>query len=299
MIRGVLTFSVRNQELLDYIATKDRNAYKFLLIFFTKVLKESNIYRFFEEYEETVNRACGNKTIIRQAKTTIYEKYHKFISGNTPSQSKTDVDRIFHKVFNVLCYEKMLPGSTCKINDWYDLMYNKINWRDLGNNKQKNLTRQEAEKDIEKGENEDIYVQYQIAKACRMVHKLQGDTSEVLDELSSGVATEVHHIFPKTQYPTIATTFENLILLTSSQHRQKAHPNSNFSLIDIDYQLLCLLSKSKTIEKYLTNIDDGFYSKENFIGVINTGLTEKQIENNNISFDDIRKYLVGYYSEYA
>ena len=42
----------------------------------------------------------------------------------------------------------------------------------------------------------------------------------------------------------------------------------------------------------------GFYSKESFINVINTGLCEEQIEDSSISFDAIRKYLVGYYSTY-
>lgn len=297
-VNGVLTFTVRNAELLEYIATRERNAYNFLLIFFTKVLRDSNLLRLFEEYEQSITKAAGNKSAIRLAKTTIYEKYHRFISGNTPSQSKTDVDRIFHKVFNVISYSKMLPGSTCKINDWYDLMYNRINWRDLGTNKAKDVTRQESEDDKEKEINDSIYVQYQISKACRMVHKMQGDKSEVADNLSMGKATEVHHIFSKSQYPSLATTFENLILLTSSQHRQKAHPNSNFSLIDQDYQLLCLLSKSRTIENYLTTIDGGFYSKDNFINVINTGLDKEQINDSSISFDDIRKYLVGYYNTY-
>jgi len=42
-----------------------------------------------------------------------------------------------------------------------------------------------------------------------------------------------------------------LILLTSSQHRQKAHPNSKFQLIDREYQLVCLMAKSRTVEDYI------------------------------------------------
>ena len=296
-IKRELIFTVRNCELLEYIATKERYAYNFLLIFFTKVLKDSNLLRLFDEYEESIKKAAGKKNMVKLAKTIIYEKYHRFIAGNTPSKSKTDVDRIFHKVFNIICYSKMLPGSTCKVNDWYDLMYNRINWRDV-NNKDKGVTRQESLESAEDKINEAIYVEYQINKACRFVHKLQGDKSEVSDELANGIATEVHHIFPKSQYPSLATVFENLILLTSSQHRQKAHPSSNFSIIDEEYQLKCLLSKSKTIENYLKDKDMGFYSKDNFITVINTGLSNEQIEDSSISFDAIRKYLVGYYCKY-
>ena len=100
------------------------------------------------------------------------------------------------------------------------------------------------------------------------------------------------HIFPKSQFPTIATYYENLILLTSSQHRQKAHPKGNTQVVDKDYQLVCLMAKSQTIEVSL-NEGDNFYRKESFVGVINTGLTEHL--NETISFADIRKFLVAKY----
>ena len=287
-VDGVLYFSVRNTDVLEYIATKERFAYNFLVVFFTKVLKDSGIYRIFEEYE----RNC--KEDVRSAKATIYEKYHRFIAANTPSQSKTDVDRMFHKVFNVLAFDKGLPGSRGKELNWYDLMYNRVNWRDLGK-KKKNETRVESAKTERERINQDFYIGYQVSKAIRLVRKVQGDQSEVNDELSAGKATEVHHIFPRSKYPTIASMFENLILLTSSQHHQKAHPNGNTQVVDRDYQLVCLLAKSQTIEKYLKNVNGGFYHKNDFIYVINTGLPEDKIENEDISFDGIRKYLIGYY----
>lgn len=61
-----------------------------------------------------------------------------------------------------------------------------------------------------------FYLDTSVNKAIKNVKRQQGDVSEVHDELSTGIATEVHHIFPKSQFPTIATYYENLILLTSS-----------------------------------------------------------------------------------
>ena len=52
---------------------------------------------------------------------------------------------------------------------------------------------------------------------------------------------------------------KNLILLTGTQHNTKAHPNNNTRIINKDYQLLCLLAKSDSIEKYYN-----IYSKEDF-----------------------------------
>ncbi len=50
-INGSLTFSVANEDLLDYISRKDRNAYNFLYCYFTKVMNDSGFMRFFNEYE--------------------------------------------------------------------------------------------------------------------------------------------------------------------------------------------------------------------------------------------------------
>lgn len=284
-----LYFKVRNAEVLEYISIKERNAYNFLLIFFKKVLTDSGFMRYFDQYEQD----C--KEDARAAKAVIYDKYHKFIAANTPTKKEFDATRMFHKVFNILAYDKGLPGSDGEVLEWYDLMYNRVNWRDQGR-KQKNETRQESKAAERKRINQDFYLNYQVSKAIRLVRKQQGDISEVHDELAAGRATEVHHIFPRSKFPTIASTFENLILLTSSQHHQKAHPNGNTQVINREYQLVCLLAKSHTIEDYIANINKGFYQKDSFINVINTGLQEEQIEDVQIGFDNIRAYLMHYYN---
>lgn len=271
---------------------RERNAFNFLRLFFRKVVTESGIMRFFTEYKErcTANAAKGE---IKAAKETLYDKYNRFVSANTPTTSKYDTTRMLHKVLNVFAYADMIPGSNGKVQDWGDLMYNKPNWRDAGKDKTK--TRREAAA-VEKEEiNANFYIDYQVNKAIKNVRRKQGDVSEVHDELATGVATEVHHIFPKSQFPTIAAYYENLILLTGSQHRQKAHPKGHTQLVNRDYQLTCLMSKSRTIE---TSIDNGetFYHKESFVYVINTGLSEHLEQT--VSFSEIRKFLVRKYMEF-
>ena len=174
-------------------------------------------------------------------------------------------------------------------------MYNKVNWRDEYTGKEKTQTRNEAKAHETDDINANFYIDYQINKAIKNVKRQQGDVSEVHDELATGIATEVHHIFPKSQFPMIASYYENLILLTSSQHRQKAHPKGNTQVADKDYQLTCLMAKSQTIEASL-NEGDNFYRKESFVYVVNTGLTEHLDET--ISFVDIRKFLVAKYLEF-
>lgn len=285
-----LIFRVADMDMLEFISMRERNAYNFMFSFFMRVVRVSGIMRYFEEYKET----CSANP--KGARTRIYEKYHRFISANTPSQSKTDVDRIFHKVFNLYAFHEMLPGSAGKLLSLSDLMYNKVNMRDKCH-KQKNLTRAQAQKVEIELINQNFYIDYQVNKAIRKVREKQGKMSEVQDELAMRVATEVHHIFPKSEFPELATYFENLILLTSSQHRQKAHPNSKFQLIDREYQLVCLMAKSRTVEKYIKEHGETFYTKKSFVYVVNTG-THSHLLNESDSFQEIRKFIHNAYNGY-
>lgn len=285
----ILFFSVADVEMLEYISVKERNAYNFMLKFFRKVISDSGLMRIFDEYKE--NCMSDPKSV----KAEVYTKYHRFISANTPSHSKTDVDRIFHKVFNLFAYSNMLPGSNGKLLDWYDLMYNRVNWRDK-DKKQKAQTRQQAIAAEIEQMNQDFYIDYQVNKAIRKVREKQGTISEVHDDLANGMATEVHHIFPKSEFPELASYFENLILLTSSQHRQKAHPRSNFHLIDKEYQLVCLMAKSRTVEDYINTHGETFYSKKSFLLVVNTGTSCNTLHESD-SFNTIRRYIYDYYNQ--
>lgn len=284
-----LAFRVNNVGMLEYIATREKNAFNFLYVFFSKVVTESGIERYFREYKESCVNA--NKSEIKAAKSVLYEKYNRFISANTPTSSKLDTTRMLHKVLNVFAFADMFPGSNGKVQNWGDLMYNRVNWRDEG--KEKTKTRKEATMEEAEESNANFYIEYQVNKAIRNVKRHEGSVSEVHDELATGVATEVHHIFPKSEFPLISTYYENLILLTSSQHRQKAHPNGNTQIVSKDYQLVCLLAKCGTIAKDIEK-GNNFYRKDAFVYVINTGLGTHMVQDS--SFTDIRKFLVEQYT---
>ena len=283
-INGSLTFSVANEELLDYISRKDRNAYNFLYCYFVKVMSDSGFIKYFEEYAE--DSAFDHIA----ARDEIYEKYYRFINGNTPSHSRLDIRRMFHKVFNVYAVEHHLHGSNGRIVYYSDLMYNKKNWRDM--DKDKTMTRQEA-MSKEKLEKEEAINSYYVQKAISLIKRIHTE-SEVKDYWGYGAATQVHHIFPKAQFPQIAHYIENLILLTATQHNTKAHPNNKTQQVNKDYQLVCLLAKADTIENSLLEYGDKYYRKESFVYVINTGLTADF--STNLTFKEIKKKLVQIYN---
>lgn len=285
MVDGTLTFSVENEDILDYISRKDRNAYNFLFCYFSKVLTDSGFIKYIEEYRRNWQKN------LKEARETVYSRYIRLISGNTPSHSRLDITRMFHKVFNIFAAEYNIPGSSGKYARTYsDLMYNRVNWRDI--NKDKSITRQQAGCTAQ-NEKQEVINMYYVQKAITLLKKIQTG-SEVHDAWSNGEATHAHHIFPKAQFPEIAHYIENLILLTATQHNSKAHPNNRTQEINRDYQLVCLLAKADTIEKSLKHVGERYYRKESFIYVINVGLsTELSMT---LTFDGIKKELINIYN---
>lgn len=126
-----------------------------------------------------------------------------------------------------------------------------------------------------------------------LLRKIQIE-SEVKDQYRVGEATQVHHIFPKSEFPQIAHYIENLILLTATQHNTKAHPNNHTQIINRDYQLVCLLAKADTISRSLQQVGDKYYRKESFVFVINTGLSIDLSAT--LSFEDIKTELIHLYN---
>ena len=282
-------YRIRDEDILDYIAQRERNTYNFLYCYFEKVLTDSGFWRYFLDYKNNPNKESFNE---------LKERYTRFIIGHTAINTTIEVHRIFPKILNVFAVENHLHGTEKGYMSKYvftfsDLMYNRKNWRDL--NKDKTITRQEAEKEVDIVQQE-AYNAYYVQKAIALIRKIQTE-SEVHDQWGNGEATQVHHIFPKSESPEIAHYIENLILLTATQHNTKAHPNNRTQEIDRDYQLMCLLAKADTIEKSLKLFGEKYYRKESFVHVINTGLSIDIAIS--LTFNEIKHKLIQNYNNVA
>jgi len=286
-------YRISNKPILEFIAMKERNAYVFLYHYLTKVLSDSGQLRFFEDFKDK----CQNGTISNADFSDLKKHFQRFIIGNTAINGKVEVNRIFPKILNVYACENNIQGTIkgkLSANQFYytDLMYNRPNWRDAGKNK--NVSRNEAVEEHETlmmVQNE-AYSDYQVHKAMNMIRKMYTE-SEVKDQWSNGEATQVHHIFPKSKFPQLSHYLENLIKLTPTQHYTKAHPSNKTDEINKDYQLVCLLAKTDSIENSLIK-GEFVYRKESFVYVINTGLTENlEIE---LSFKQIKRELTRIYN---
>lgn len=288
---GINYFRVNNLDIIDYIAKRERNSFVFLYCYIQKILKDSCVLQYFEEYRDKCLQGVAKKADFDDLK----DRYDRFIIGFTPINTKREVHRIYAKILNVYAAYNQINGTekghmSKYVTTFSDLMYNRKNWRDL--NKEKSITRQEAatQDDIDQQE---AYNAYYVQKAMNLLRKIQVE-SEVKDSMGVGEATQVHHIFPKSEFPEIAHYLENLIKLTAQQHYTLAHPNNRTQVVNRDYQLTCLLAKSDTIEKSLRQYGDKYYRKESFVFVINTGL--KSEISVNLSFREIKALLIQLYN---
>lgn len=287
---GCNKYCINNRIILEYIGQRERNTYNFLFIYFKKVLSDSGFWDHIETYR---NNPC------KSTYKDLRDRFIRFMIGNTGINRDVEVRRIFPKILNIIAVEFQIKGSERGRISHYvfafpDLMYNRKNWRDM--NKDKSITRQEAEEDSDDTEQQEAYNAYYVQKAISQIRKIQKE-SEVHDQWSSGEATQVHHIFPKSDYPEIAHYLENLILLTATQHFTKAHPNNNTQEINKDYQLQCLLAKADTIEKSLKRYGERFYRKESFLYVIKVGLSQEQEWSMAMTFDVIKHQLILIYND--
>lgn len=285
------TFRILNLELLEFISIRDKNAFLFLHHYLLKVLDDSGIFKYIKEFLNNQDKDSF-KILKEKFIKFIVATYNLGIRGSVDC-GRREASRIFTKIINIFACWNNAQGTkgghiSKKIITYPDIVYNRVNFRDIG--KLKNVTRKE-----QKGVNFNTaykYNQFLMTKAIRWIkqHHLY---SEVKDKLYGKTAT-VHHIFPKSDFPIISYYIENLIALTAGQHMDCAHPNGNTKDIDNTYQFICLKAKSKTIE---TEISQGNleYSKNDFIFVLNTGFCKKVIIPIEADFKEINNYIDLYY----
>ena len=292
------TYSIVNQELLEYISFRERNSYNFLCLYIEKVLKDSGIYRMFEYFFR-----LQDKNSFKELK----DAYTSFTIQNTPINGATECGRIFTKVLNPLAckYKKCGTerGHLSKDIITQDMiMYNQRNWRDILSEKPKDMTRVDYEITLPKPD-DDYMTTYRINRAKRNLRRFndlyRDGKTELFDERHiMDPATQIHHIFPSNEFPMIADYLENLIALTPTQHYSYAHPNNNTQYVDKDYQYLCLIAKTGAIRDNLIGNTDkpiiyDFYLYQN---VLNTGLnTEEFFEVQEMDFNGLLNRIEKYY----
>ena len=265
-------YSINNKEILDKIALRPMNALNFLYEYICKVLSDSGLMNAFSDFFRIQDKV---------AYKNVRDRFIQFTINNTNINGETECGRIFTKVINPLAFKLRKLGTekgriSKNIITLNDLQYNRSNWRDELSGKDKSITRTEHELTNAQLQARALAT-YTVNKAKKAVRKFNdtvyGGMSEINQATETVNATQAHHIFAQSEYPSIADFVENLIMLTPNQHFSMAHPNNNTQYIDKDFQYICLIAKSTKIHDNLTSSsEEKFYDFEDYKYVLNTGL---------------------------
>ncbi len=270
--RNYFTVNKECTDILFHISIKEKFCLDFLNIYIEKVLIDSGLMVYFDEFFS--NNTPRNFDKLKQ-------KFIDFTIINTSVKKELEPKRIFTKIINPLAFLRKSHGAkkgrmSPHAITFDMLMYNQNNFRDVYVDKPKNMTRKEyAEQNPGIVTCNNNLFEYQSTKAKRQVKQFNlmfnNGLSEVVDGVELGEkATHAHHVFPEWEFPEISGHLENIINLTPTQHLNHAHPENNTKLISLEYQHICLLAKVKTIKSSLIN---GFkvYDFDLLVYVLNIG----------------------------
>lgn len=289
-------YTVNNLELLQYIAMRDLNSLHFLFLYISKVLKDSELYFVFDKFFN--EQTSSNFNLVKKS-------FEDFTIQYTKINGKVECGRIFAKILNSLAYKLKTKGTirgnlSKNIITLDELRYNRPNWRDERSGKDKSQTRSEYEPTLtdQRAEKLAIYAINKAKKAVRKYNdKFNSGLSEIFQMDETVKATQVHHIFPQNEFPTIADYLENLIAITPNQHFSMAHPDNQTRYIDPDFQYICLLAKTETIRNSILEKKDDFYHFEDYQFVLNTGLNTSEFSLiNDLDFAYLLQKINEFYS---
>lgn len=281
-IGNINYYTINNFSILEYISLRERNALMFLDIFLTKVLVDSDYYKYIEDFFRN-----QNKNSLDNLRTKLFELYH----NHTAIKGEFEPPRIFNKIINILAFKRKLKGTVRGTLSQFtlpidEIRYNRLNWRDIS--KDKSITRNEFLELFPEQVTKNGFYKYSIQKAKGFVRKLHQFSEIHRFEQYPGL--QAHHIFMESEYPEIADYPENIICLTPNQHYYRSHPNNKTSIIDKSYQLICLTSKLDSIEiNFRSDLTD--YSLTDFVQVLNVGFNTDNFKTN-MDFEEIKHQII-------
>lgn len=275
-------YQIKNRDVLEYIARNDLNALRFIQIYNEKVLTDSGLMSAFWEFFD-----YQDSTHFNAMKSRFIAFYHEFTAIKKDYEPK----RIFTKVLNPLAMKyskKGTEGGRISLSTIVrsDLMYNRDNFRDIYLDKPKGVSREDwraahPEFDVRPG----YFIQMMnVSKRTFRDYIVQyrGNISELTmfieTQSDSNAPMQIHHIFPKNEFPAIKHYIENLIALTPNQHYGFAHPENNTHVVDLAAQRELLIAKTYSIKQNLENPDeDDIFSFSNLLTVLKEGWGDDEV----------------------
>lgn len=278
-------YTINNLEILKIIASDMQKSLEFLWQYILKVLIDSSLWNEFEYFFDKQDKDSFIK---------LKNKFANFTKDNTKIKNEYECSRIFTKILNPLAWKFKKLGthhgylSKRKIVQ-SDLLYNRENFRDIISKKEKDVPRKEHIPTIKPNQRESEKAKEIVRKYNEQNYNSRSEipTSDEVWQASHG-----HHIFPVSEFPTIAGYTENIICLTQNQHLNQAHPKNHTHYIDKDYQYVCLVFKIKKIEENLLSDSNHIYDFDKLKHVLNVGLKTSDFSNiKKLDFQSVRSLI--------
>ncbi len=271
-------YTVLRKDILEYLSKNTLNSLNFI-ISANKKFVNSNL-----ELKEPFNKFFTIQD--RETFTKAKGAFIKFVKKYTDIIQEFEPKRVFTPFFNSLAYDLRKKGTlrgrlSPRAIVYSELKYNRPNFYDESIDLPVGVTRQEYLPTYIASLNEQEGLDAEERSAIRKVKRYHNQISEY-SRLENAV--ETHHMFTRSSFESLRSYKENLINITPDEHRIKAHPNSNFGIVDEKFQIELLLAKLKSI---LT--DQNFYDLKLFIFILNTGFNEQL--DDNTSADEIKDFL--------
>lgn len=276
-----LKFKLLEKDILEAISLSEKFSLNFLVLYIEKVLSDSDLDKIFNNFFEKQDTTSF---------FTLKKNFSEFLINNTPINKDLECRRIFIKVLNPLAYKKNLKGTirgrlSEDIITKDLLMYNRNNFRDVYTNKPKSQSRKEF---ISKEKPNYAHFKFQSKQAKKVVRKFNLEFEKGMSQFSkksSERATQMHHIFSESEFPSISGYIENIIALSPNEHFLYAHKNNNTHYTDELPQKEFLIVRANDIERYSKLSDEkSIYSFENFGEVLSTGFNKEEIKNINDNY---------------
>ncbi|GAV96899.1 hypothetical protein CS176_1129 [Corynebacterium glutamicum] len=264
-------YQVRDEELLNFIGSSSDRARQYLIKYLEQALKAQGFWPQMKQYLKSDQTDKDYRILKSNFQTFMLE--HSLIGTRGSKDPRVEINRIFPKVVNPICFDRGALGSEHgrvmkTIPSNFDLIYNRPNFRDKKSGKPKHMARSAYASLLEQQSIKQPATSA-MTSLMKKVRTYQKEVSEYYP--ANGMrATHVHHIFPKSKFSSISDVPENLIVLTPGQHLGEAHPNGNTQVVDLAVQKVLLFSKLQSI-KNSVDAGDGFYSYERFAKVLEEG----------------------------
>ena len=296
-------YVVENRDVLEYIARNDIYALRFLQCYIEKVLVDSGLMDVFNDFFEQ-----QDSTHFDIMKGAFVDFYHRY----TPVQGEYEPKRIFTKVINPIAFGRNKCGAekgrmSKHIINRSDMMYNQDNFRDVYRDKPKEVTRREWLATHPNIDRRNGYFEQMLSHTKRLLRDFINHYRENISELTMftdsqedvTAPTQVHHIFPKNEFPEIMHYVENLVMLTPNQHFGYAHPNNNTHIIDLAAQKMLLIAKTHSIRMNLTDeAEEKIFDFYKFLEVLSIGWNDESVlEIAENDYDDIIHTINYHYTE--